>query len=406
MTATTNVPPIVWVNGAPVLPQESDIKTGVFTDINKAFGGGLNPADNTPQGQLTASETAIIGDKNSQIAYISNQVNPVYATGQWQDAIGQIYFMQRIAAAGTVVNCTCIGAVGTIIPAGATASDTAGYIYSSTSSATIPASGSITVQFQNNTAGAIACNAGSLNNIYSAIPGWDSITNPAAGALGNLVETQQAFEYRRKQSVAANAVNSVTAIQGAILALPGVIGAFTIDNPTNATITYGSTNYPIPANSTLLSVAGGNVQQIAQTYWQKKACGSPYAPGNTSQVVYDTNYGIPYPSYTVPFLIPTSTPTYFVVNIKNIPTLPTNIIQLIQSAIISSFYGNDGGVKAAIAQTTFASRYYANVISTNQSVEILSIFVGTSSNPSSLQVQYGIDQLPVTSLSQITVNLI
>ena len=148
---TTNVPAITWVNGSPVLPKEQDILAGVQADINAAFGGGVNPSLQTPQGQLAQTETAIIGEKNNEIAYIANQVNPAMASGIWQDAIGYIYFMTRIPGTGTVVNATCTGAVGTVIPLGAVAQDTSGYLYSAITSGTIPSTGSITIDFQNQT---------------------------------------------------------------------------------------------------------------------------------------------------------------------------------------------------------------------------------------------------------------
>ena len=52
---TTNVPAITWVNGSPVLPTEQAILAGVQTDIDVAFGGGVNPALQTPQGQIAQS---------------------------------------------------------------------------------------------------------------------------------------------------------------------------------------------------------------------------------------------------------------------------------------------------------------------------------------------------------------
>ena len=404
---TTSVPSIQWINGAPVLPQESDINTGRFTDIDNAFGGGLTDSANTPQGQIVASDTDIIGDKNNQIAFMANQINPVYASGQWQDAIGYLYFMARIQAAGTVVNATCTGAVNTVIPAGSIAQDTSGYLYASTASATIPASGSITVQFQNQTQGAIPCAIGALSKIYSAIGGWDTISNPLAGSVGNLVESQQSFEQRRQQSVASNSVNSIQSIQGAVLAVPGVIDAYTIDNPTNATVFVGSTNYPLAANSTLVSVAGGNAALIAQAIWSKKGAGSPYASGNTSYVIYDTTYQSPQPSYTISWLTPTSTNAYFSVSIKNLPQLPTNIVSLVQTAIIAAFTGTDGGIKARVNQATYAARYYAGVSATDPNVEILSLLMGfssgTATNPS---LTFGIDQLPILSAANIAVTLV
>ena len=67
---STNVPAITWTNGAPVLPAESAILAGVQADINAAFGGGVNPGLTTPQGQLAQTETAIIGEKNNEIAIL------------------------------------------------------------------------------------------------------------------------------------------------------------------------------------------------------------------------------------------------------------------------------------------------------------------------------------------------
>lgn len=403
---TTNVPAITWVNGAPVLPLESAILAGVQADQNAAFGGGVNPGLTTGLGQVAQSETAIIGDKNDQIAQVANNVNPSIASGQWQDAIGLIYFMTRIQAAGTVVSATCVGAVGTVIPAGSQAQDTSGYLYASTFAATIPAGGSVTVQFQNQTPGPIACGVGALSTIYSAVAGWDTITNSAVGALGNLVESRAAFEFRRQQSVAVNAINSVQAIQAAVLKVGGVIDAYVVDNPTNATISYGSTSYSMIANSVTVSVAGGLASDIAEAIWSKKSLGCSYN-GNTTTTVSDTSYNVPYPTYTVKWLTPTATPVYFAVSIANNAALPSNIVTLVQDAIISSFTGEDGGLRARINQYTYSGRYYANVSAINPNVEVLSILFGLSTGArTSTALTFGIDQLPTLSAANISVTLV
>jgi len=404
---TTNVPQITWVNGSPVLPAELDILAGVQADINAAFGGGVNPSLQTPQGQIAMSETALIGNKNNEIAYIANQVNPSMASGIWQDAIGEIYFIYRIPGAGTVVSAVCNGAVGTVIPVGSVAQDTSGYLYSSTETVTIPASGSITVQFQNQTQGAIACAAGALNTIYTAIAGWNTVNNPTAGTLGNLVESRAAFEARRSASVAGNAVNSLGSIYGSVSAVPNVIDCYVVDNPTNSTVSYGSTGYSMAPHSITVSVAGGSSDAIAQAIWNKKPPGTSYN-GNTSATVYDTNYAEPYPSYTVTWLIPSSTPVYFAVQLKNNSQLPSNITQLVQNAIIQSFSGEDGGTAAGINQTTYSGRYYANVNAISPAVEILSILIGFTNiaGATHTSLTFGIDQLPTISASQIGVTLV
>jgi hypothetical protein len=68
----TNVPAIQFTDTGVVLPQESEILAGAFNDIDNAFGGGINKALTTPQGQLATSLSAIIADKNEQIALLAN----------------------------------------------------------------------------------------------------------------------------------------------------------------------------------------------------------------------------------------------------------------------------------------------------------------------------------------------
>ena len=401
---TTNVPAITWVNGSPVLPAEQDILTGVQADINTAFGGGVNPSLQTPQGQLAQTETAIIGEKNNEIAYIANQVNPAMASGIWQDAIGYIYFLTRIPGAGTVVNATCNGAVGTVIPAGSVAQDTSGYLYSSLASATIPSGGSITVQFQNQTQGAIACGIGALSKIYTAVSGWNTITNPSAGVLGNTVESRAAFEARRQASVAVNSLNANQSILGAVLSVPNVIEAVVVDNPSNSTVSYGSTSYSLAAHSICVSVAGGTSSAVAQAIWSNKPPGCGYN-GNTTVTVYDTSYATPI-AYTVTYLSPTSTPTYFTVQIKNSALLPANITQLVQNAVIASFNGEDGGTAVSINSTTYSGRYYANINAISPAVNVIEVYLGLSASPSTLSIAFGIDQLPTLSASNIAVTLV
>ena len=402
---STNVPAITWVNGAPVLPAEADILVGVQTDINVAFGGGVNPSLQTPQGQLAQTETAIIGEKNNEIAYIANQVNPAFASGIWQDAIGYIYFMTRIQASGTVVNATCNGAVGTVIPAGSIAQDVNGYLYASTAAATIPAGGNVTVQFQNQTTGPISCAIGALNRIYTAVAGWDTVSNPTAGAIGNDVESRAEFELRRQNSVAVNAVNSLQSIYAAVLAIPNVIDAFVVDNSSNVAISYGATSYSLAPHSICVSVAGGTSSDIANAIWNKKPPGCGYN-GNTSVTVYDTSYPTPYPSYTVTYLVPTSTPAYFKVQLQNNPLLPSDIVTQVQNAVIESFNGQDGGTAVRINTTTFSGRYYANINAINPNVNVIEVYVGLTASPTTLSAAFGIDQLPTISASQIVVNLV
>ena len=69
--SNSNVPNVAFNDSGIVLPLESQILAGVAQDYNDAFGGKLNTALETPQGQLISSTTAIIGDKNAELALLA-----------------------------------------------------------------------------------------------------------------------------------------------------------------------------------------------------------------------------------------------------------------------------------------------------------------------------------------------
>lgn len=232
------VPVIQFTSTGLVIPTEAEILAGTQADVNSAFGGNLNPALETPQGQIATTESACIADKNSQIAYILNQMNPNFSSGRWQDALGAIFGMSpRIPPSPTLVTCTLTGLPNTVIPANALAIDTSGNIYSLTASVTIPSGGQVSGIFQNNVTGPIPCPAGTLNRIYNTrqVPAWDAITNPTDGTLGANVEGRLAFEQRRKQTIAANSSGMLASIAGAVADLTLVTSVYADENPNSWT---------------------------------------------------------------------------------------------------------------------------------------------------------------------------
>jgi hypothetical protein len=402
MTTTTNVPDVTFGTTGLVLPAEADILAGVQSDINAAFGGGVNAALNTPQGQLAQSLTAIIGDKNNLLAEYVNQINPDVADGRMQDAIARIYFLDRNPALPTTIQVACVGLAGTVIPVGAMVSDGNSNIYSCTQAGTIPAGGSITLSFACTATGPTAVPASV--SIYKTIIGWDTATL-VSGVVGQNVETRAAFEYRRKQSVALNGKGSLPSIYANVFAVSGVLDVYVAENTTSSPITLGTTNYTLLPHSIYVAAVGGASAAIANAIWLRKDCGADYN-GNTSVTVTDTSgYNIPYPTYTVKYQIPTAQPILFAVQIANNASLPSNIVSLVQNAIISAFAGGDGGTRARIGSTIFASRYYAPVSAVAANVSILSLLIGTTSATlSSLTV--GIDQTPTVTAANISVTLV
>lgn len=399
----TNVPPIQFTPTGLVLPSDAAILQGVQQDIDNAFGGGVNPALNTPQGQLASSEAAVISDKNAQILSLITQVDPAFAEGRMQDAIGRIYFLDRKPAIPTSVVATLSGLTGTVIPVGALARASDGTVYVCTQAGTIPVSGTVDLSFEATVNGPIALAAGQLNQIYQSIPGWDSITNVAPGAVGADVESRQDFEFRRRQSVALNGLNTVQAIYANVFDIEDVLDVYAVDNPLGTSETIGGVL--LAPHSLYVAVVGGAAADIANAIWTHKPPGCDYN-GNTSFVVEDMNYDQPRPQYTVTWQTPDAVPILFEVEIATNPSLPSDIVTLTKQAIIAAFNGTDGGQRARLGATIFASRYYAPIGNISPYVNILSLLLGKNAAPSVTSVTMNIDERPTITETDITVTLV
>lgn len=403
MSGTTSVPAPTFGLLGFIAPEEADILAGVQADMNAAFGGDMNPALDTPQGQLASSLTAIIGDKNDQFLRFTNQVDPAFAEGRMQDAIGRIYFIERNPAEPTAVQATCLGLAGTVIPQGALAQALDGNIYVCTQAGVIPVSGSISLPFACQVYGPIACPAGSLSIIYQTIPGWDSITNPADGSLGNLVESPAAFEERRSASVALNGRGSIQSIRGAVLSLPNVLDVYAVDNASSTSAVVGGVT--LAPHSIYVAVVGGEAQAIANAIWTKKDTGASYN-GNTGVIVYDNSYEDPKPTYQVLFQIPTPTEIFVRVRITASTRVPSDAAAKVDTAVVQALFGADGGSRAKIGSTIYASRFYALVARLGAWAQIIDIQVSLDGTTWTDTVSLRIDQSPVTSASNVSLVLV
>lgn len=402
----SDVPLIQFTDQGLVLPEDSAILSATQSDINAAFGNQLTTGLDTPQGQLASSYAAVLSAMNDEFAYFVSMVDPDTSRGFMQDAIGKLYFMTRKEALPTVVDgVVCVGAVGTVIPAGSLAMDrNTGKTYASTDAVTIPAGGSVTTSFVCTETGPIACAANSLD-IYRAIAGWDTVNNPAAGTTGRDVESPQDFEYRRRISVAVNAQGSLPSIRSAVFALNGVIDVYVTENKENTVSTVGPTNYPLAPHSIYVAVVGGDSDEIANAIWRKKSGTGCNMNGNTTVTVPDNSYDYPQPTYEIKFERPPSVGIKFLVTLQNNPRLPANITDLVKSSVMASFVGSDGGQRARIGGQIFGSRYYAGISAISPAVAIIDVLVGISA-PTQHTLAIGIDQSPTLSPSDISVELL
>lgn len=367
----TNVPAPTWGPNGIVLPSEANILAGVQADWlaaipNLTFGTQQGSQTNpTPQGQIVASETAIIGDANAFLLWVFQQFDPALSSGRAQDALGRIYFLTRIPGAPTIQPCLITGLVNVPIPVGALAIDQSQNLWICQQAGTIPSSGNITLNFAAAVDGPTP--APTTLAPYKAIFGWDTIAPSGDAVLGQNVETAAQFETRRSQSTAINSMGPADAILGAVLAVSGVLDAYVYDNASPNSNTVGGVT--LQPNSIYACVLGGTTAAVAMAIWSKKAPGCAYT-GSTVVTVNDPNplYAPPGPAYLVAYQLPTLTAFAVRVLIVNSSAVPANALTQIQGAIVAAFAGLDGnpagsnGPRARIGSNVLASRYYAPVM--------------------------------------------
>lgn len=338
-----------------------DVRSAVRTVWVEAFKDpdlpALNTSPETPQGQIIDAQTAAIMNKDNEFLFLANQFNPATATGIFQDALAQLYFLSRQPATSTIVSCTCTGLQGVVIPAGAVIQTTSGLQLINTADGQIGQSGSIILDFKVTDAGPVPVGAGTATIIVTQIPGWDSVTNTAAGIVGRNEESQREFATRIAKSVAINSQGSVNAIYAALANLSGVVAVVVLENDTDTAVEKEGVN--ITAHSICISIYGGNNDDIAETIYNKKdmGCGTV---GNT-QISYTNSRGTEF-NYNI--LIPTPTSIGIKVTINNTANLPSNIQALVQQAVFDNFNGVDGSTPVAMAQTLYATRFVPSILDT------------------------------------------
>lgn len=349
--------------------ETSEIREEVAQDWVNAFKEtgrpDLNTDPETPQGQLIDSQTAAIHQKDTELAFLANQFNPQTASGRWQDALAKIYFLSRKPAINSTAVCTLTGMNGTTVTAGALIRSS----YDSTlwilnKDAVIGENGTVTAVFTCQTEGAIQAGAGTLTQIVTTTPGWDAVTNNLAAEVGQLAESQAAFENRRYQSVALNGRSTTAAVYARVADLKNVIATYVTDNKTN--VNKSIDGYTLKPHSIYVAVIGGDNSDIAKAIYNSVSAGCDYN-GNTTVNVTDENTNA---VESVTFMRPSQLPLYVKVTIQDDGNLPDGYESIIKEAVYNNFYGldtqttinGDAILRVVMNTDIYASRFMPSIL--------------------------------------------
>ena len=383
VTGTTAIPAPVFGPTGYVLPTSEAVLTGAQEDINAAFGGILSfSAQTSPQSQLAVSYAASVNNAYAIFLYQSQQTDPAYASGRWQDAIGRIYNLERNPSQPTSLQIACNGQ-GITIPVGALINDPSDNLYACAEAGMLPSGGgTITLTFECTIPGPVAVPESVA--IYQAILGWDSISI-ISGVEGVNVETTSAFEIRREDSVEGNSLGAIGSVIGAIAKVPDVLDYYGYNNATSGTVVVGGVS--ISPYSVYFCVAGGTPSTIAQAILSKIGPGAPMV-GNTTVTAYDENplYATPIP-YPITYETPTPLQLLFDVTLVNGPMVPANAVMLVQNALIAAVTGQSTVTapppppKARINSVVYANAYIGAINTLGSWAQVADITIGSANTP-------------------------
>ena len=165
------IPDIEITENGIIAPSTDEVLAGVWEILKSAFGSNLNTSMNTSQGQLATSLTAIIQNERNKWIQLMNQIDPQYSTGIWQDAIGELYFIDRQSQTFSIAEIRLYGLNGTIVPAGYRIADVAGNIWETTSQLIIDSTGYIDGFVQCTVAGPIEASIDTITSVLVALAG-------------------------------------------------------------------------------------------------------------------------------------------------------------------------------------------------------------------------------------------
>jgi len=419
---TTSVPTPTFTPTGLSVPAPQAVLAGVQQDWVQAFalnGKTLNTELTTPQGQLQQSQSYMVSQFFAAMSALVANVDPMTSSGVYQDALGRIYFLTRQSATFATVQATVTGTPGQTLPAGSQAKSADGTIWATTTAVVYSLTSTASVTLQANVAGSGPAAIINGLSIYQQVAGWEGITNAAPSVPGTDVESRQAFEQRRFESVSIGGSGTAAAVRAAVGNVTGVTDVFVYNNGGDTAINYGTSTYPIPAHSIAIVVSGGDNTAVASAIHSKLdcGCGLPTAAGLGTlvsvSIVDSTNYIAPYPTYVVRFVRPLVTTVYFTINVANLSTLPINYVALIQQAVANAFTNGfaspDGTIvisRARVGGQILAAEYLA-IVQSLGNIAPVSAYVATTASPSSGgSLTLGIDQQPVTTALNVTVNAV
>lgn len=267
-----------------VRPTFADCLAYVQTSYRAIYGTDINVEAATQDGQFLTLLANAIHDANGETLAAYNSYSPSTAQGAGLSSVVKNNGIRRKSATFSTCDFLNVGQAGITITGGVI-TDPAGNQWA-LPDFTIPNAGQITVTGTCVTLGAIALAPSAIDTangkgaIATIQRGWQSVTNPAAAAPGQPVESDSALRQRQAVSTAIPSQSLLEGLYGTLLAVTGVVRCRMYENDMD----YPDAN-GLPGHSICAVIDGGDAAVIADIIRRKKGNAGTY--GTTLQQITD-----------------------------------------------------------------------------------------------------------------------
>jgi len=375
-------------------PSYSDIYQSLQASFQSIYGSDSYLDPDSQDGQMLAIFAQAISDCNNTAIATYNSFSPATAQGAGLSSNVKINGLRRLVPTNSTVNLLIGGTAGTIISSGI-AADGNGNQWLLPSTVTIGSTGSVLVTATAANPGAISASPNTVTSIFTAVLGWQTVTNPSAAVPGALVETDAALRVRQSASTSLPAQSILAAIYGALANITGVEQLQVYQNDLNTVNSLG-----MPPHSIAAVVQGGDATAIAQTINEKKNPGTTTF-GTTSVLVQDS-VGIP---NKINFFVPTPVEIAVNITLKALSGYTSTIGSQILNNVLD--YINSLGIYANDGLLSLSSLYepiYATTAPKTYNVTGLQIAIKPNS-PLAQDLAIAFNQLPFISAADINLTV-
>jgi len=231
------VAPTVDANGISA-PQFSDVLAYLQDQYRAIYGADVYLGNDSQDGQFLGVIAAAINDVNAAAVAVYNSFSPMTAQGNGLSSNVKLNGISRLVPTNSTVDVTIVGVAGTEIANGIV-SDTNRNKWNLPALVSIPLGGTVTVTATCQSLGAVAAQPGTVTKIETPTFGWQTVTNTAAAALGQPVETDAELRARQSKSVATPSQTVFEGIVGSVANIAGVNRIAGYENDTDATDSNG-----------------------------------------------------------------------------------------------------------------------------------------------------------------------